>query len=114
MGVRGLYHYCKPFIKPLCIENIEERVGIDASSILYRFQGDFDKIYEILKPFDTTKLLFVFDGKAPKYKEKELILRKHVKDTADIRINKLKESLNEELNNETRSLIVERIAQLEK
>jgi len=114
MGVRGLFHYCKPFLKSPDIHN--KRIGIDASSLLYKFYGDFDKIFKFLEQFklNKNKIIFVFDGKAPKYKEKELEIRKNNKESANIRINLLKESLYNELNSETIILIKNRIDQLSK
>jgi 5'-3' exonuclease len=112
MGVRGLYTYCKPFLKPPDFK--EYKIGIDVSSLLYRFHGDFEKIYEFLKPIINNKLIFVFDGKAPEYKDKELEIRRTAKELSDIRIKTLKESLNNSLDSETYSLIQTRINQLEK
>jgi hypothetical protein len=111
MGVRGLYHYCKNFIKNPQIE--DKRIGIDASSLLYRFQGDCNKIYNFLGPLLNNKLIFVFDGKAPEYKDKELEIRRTAKEFAAIRIQKLKESLNLNLDKETYNLIKSRIEQME-
>jgi 5'-3' exonuclease len=111
MGVRGLYHYIKAFLKPPDYEN--HRIGIDVSSLLYRFHGDFEKIYEFLTPLLKNKLLFVFDGKAPKYKERELQIRKVAKEIADNRIELLKDSLKTIVNQETISIIKKRIQDLE-
>ena len=111
MGVRGLYTYCKKYLKPVK-EDLEIRIGIDASSLLYRFHGNFHEIYKFLIPLLKNKLLFVFDGKAPKYKEKELGIRKETKGFADKRIILLKESLLKDLNDETRNLIHKRIHEL--
>lgn len=111
MGVRGLYHYCKEFLKPPDFKN--NKIGIDVSSLLYRFHGDCDKIYEFLKPLLNNKLIFVFDGKAPEYKDKELEIRRTAKEFSEIRINKLKESLTSNLDEETYKLIQNRIKQLE-
>uniref|UniRef100_A0A6C0D795 XPG N-terminal domain-containing protein n=1 Tax=viral metagenome TaxID=1070528 RepID=A0A6C0D795_9ZZZZ len=112
MGVRGLYHYCKEFLKPPDFKN--HKIGIDVSSLLYRFHGDFETIYQFLKPMLQNKLIFIFDGKAPEYKDKELEIRRTAKVLSDIRIKTLKESLNNSLNAETYKLISFRISQLEK
>ena len=111
MGVRGLYSYSKKYLKPIK-EDLEIRIGIDVSSLLYRFHGNFNDIYKFLIPILENKLLFVFDGKAPKYKEKELGIRKETKNFADKRITLLKESLLQDLNDETRNLIENRIHEL--
>jgi 5'-3' exonuclease len=116
MGVRGLYTYCKKYLKPIRI-NKNLRIGIDVSSLLYRFNGDFHEIYKFLTPLLKNKLIFVFDGKAPKYKEKELDVRKETKESANKRISLLKEIINEpvleDLNEETIILIKKRIKELE-
>jgi 5'-3' exonuclease len=111
MGVRGLYHYCKEYLKPP--DSKKYKIGIDVSSLLYRFHGDFEKIYTFITPLFKNKLIFVFDGKAPEYKDKELQIRKTAKELSDIRIKTLKDSLNDTLDSETYKLITYRINQLE-
>ena len=111
MGVRGLYHYVKEFLRDPDFKTY--RIGVDVSSLLYRFHGDFEKIYEFLRPMLNNKLLFVFDGKAPKYKEQELEIRKVARDIADNRIKMLKDSLESITNAETILLIQKRIKDLE-
>lgn len=110
MGVRGLYTYIKPFLKPPDFKDY--RIGIDVSSLLYRFHGDFEKIYEFLKPMLKNKLIFVFDGKAPKYKENELQVRKMAREIADTRIKLLSDSLEKISHQETVQLIKKRINDL--
>lgn len=110
MGVRGLYHYCKPFLKPPDYKNY--RIGIDVSSLLYRFHGDCDAIYKFLTPLLNNKLYFVFDGKAPQYKTQELEIRKATKEISDNRIQMLKKSLETVTNSETIELIQKRIHDL--
>jgi len=111
MGVRGLYSYCKKYLKNIN-PNKDIRIGVDVSSLLYRFHGDFEKIYKFLTPLLENKLIFVFDGKAPKYKEKELEVRAQTKNLAEQKIMLLKESLKQNLNEETRTLIESRIYEL--
>ena len=111
MGVRGLFHYCKEYLKPPEFKNY--RIGIDVSSLLYRFHGDFEKIYTFLTPMLESRLIFVFDGKAPKYKENELEIRKLSRTIADTRIQMLKDSLTNITNLETQTLIQKRIHDLE-
>ena len=112
MGVRGLFSYCKKYIKNIKNDS-NLRIGIDVSSLLYRFHGDFDEIYKFLNPLKENKLLFVFDGKAPKYKKKELEVRTQTKDLGERKIILLKDSLKQNLNEETRKLIEKRIKELE-
>jgi len=111
MGVRGLYSYCKKYLKPIKPDKTL-RIGIDVSSLLYRFHGDFEKIYKFLNPILQNKLIFVFDGKAPNYKKKELQIRAESRKLSDIRIVLLKESLTQQLNKETIDIIEHRIKDL--
>ena len=111
MGVRGLFHYCKEYLKPP--EFKDYRIGVDVSSLLYRFHGDFEKIYTFLTPMLQNTLIFVFDGKAPKYKENELEIRKLSRTIADKRIQMLKDTLTNIVNLETQTLIQKRIHDLE-
>jgi XPG I-region len=112
MGIRGLFSYCKKHLKTLNI-NKDLNIGIDTSSILYRFKGNFEMIYDFLNPILENKLLFVFEGKAPKYKEKEIELRAEARHEYEKKIELLKESLNKDLNEETKNIIKERIKELE-
>ena len=112
MGVRGLFSYCKKYLKSLSI-NKDLNIGIDTSSLLYRFKGNFEMIYEFLNPILENKLLFVFDGKAPKYKEKAIEIRAETKHEYEKKIELLKESLEKDLNKETKNIIKERIKELE-
>ena len=80
-----LYHYCKKYLK-IPSYDPKLRVGLDSSSLIYRFHGNFDKIYEFLEPILQNKLLFVLDGKAPEYKKEEINIRKQAKEVSnDIR-----------------------------
>lgn len=112
MGVRGLYHYCKVFLKPPDIKNY--RIGIDVSSLLYRFHGNFNDIYKFLTPILNNKLIFVFDGKSPEYKTQEILIRKQAKEISTNRLELLKKTYNETENKETKELILKRINELEK
>jgi len=112
MGVRGLYHYIKPFQKPISF-NKDLHIGIDASSLLYSFKGNFDELFNSLTQFNSKNLIFVFDGKPPASKDAELLSRKESRELYSKRIAILKESLNQDLNPETRQLIESRIRSLE-
>lgn len=90
MGVKGLYTYLKHYRVPLLLEEVPAavssglRIGVDAMSLLYRFKGVTEDILEFLKPFRTggAVLLFVFDGKPPVEKEREVQARKDTKTEA--------------------------------
>jgi flap endonuclease-1 len=82
MGVKGLYTYLKHYrndIDPLTVPPC--RVGIDAMSILYRYKANTADILTILRALKGAghTLFFVFDGKPPVEKEREIQSRKDVK-----------------------------------
>lgn len=113
MGVRGLYHYCKKYLRnPIYDKKL--RIGIDSSSLIYRFHGNFDKIYEFLQPILQNKLLFVLDGKAPEYKKQEISIRKQAKEVSTNRLQLLKNAYQETTQKEAKEIIMKRIIELEK
>jgi 5'-3' exonuclease len=82
MGVKGLYTYLKHYrndIDPLTVPPC--RIGIDAMSILYRYKGNTADIVSLLRALKGAghTLFFVFDGKPPVEKEREIQSRKDVK-----------------------------------
>jgi 5'-3' exonuclease len=82
MGVKGLYTYLKHYrndIDPR--ESKPVRIGVDAMSLLYRHKGNTQDILELLKHLLQTghTVFFVFDGKPPAEKEREVQARKDVK-----------------------------------
>jgi len=82
MGVKGLYSYLKHYRNDIDPRELPaKRVGIDAMSLLYRFKGDSKEIWEFLKGLKAAghTLFFVFDGKPPAEKEREIQNRKDSK-----------------------------------
>jgi len=82
MGVKGLYTYLKHYrndLDPLTVPPC--RIGIDAMSILYRYKANTEDILKILRGLKAAghTLFFVFDGKPPAEKEREIQSRKDVK-----------------------------------
>jgi 5'-3' exonuclease len=113
MGVHGFYHYTKNYHKDIVTLNIL-RVGIDALSLLYKYQGDIENIFKFLKPILHHTLLFVFDGKAPESKKEELNLRKISNNNKQDEINSLRLWLSSDINEDTKDLIRLQISKLEK
>lgn len=112
MGVRGFYNYSKKFQHS--IENDKEyRVGVDTLSLLYKFHGDIEKIFDFLKPILHNKLLFVFDGKAPESKSEELQKRKRSTDSILEKINEFKSWLKSDIDEKTKQLFRIEIEKLE-
>lgn len=82
MGVKGLYSYLKHYrndIDPLV--EAPQRIGIDAMSLLYRFRGATGELLNALRALQGAGhiLFFVFDGKPPTEKEREVAARKEAK-----------------------------------
>lgn len=99
MGVKGLYSYLKHyknFINPLHVQ--PKRVGIDAMSLLYRFKGDTKEILNLLLEMRKAghTLFFVFDGRPPVEKEREVQHRKDVKAEAASKAESIKTFLSSE------------------
>lgn len=93
MGVKGLYSYLKHYknyIDPRQVSG--KRIGIDAMSLLYRFKGDTKEIVLLLDGLKVAghKLFFVFDGRPPPEKEKEVQNRKDQKATASAKADTIK------------------------
>ena len=51
MGVRGLFSYSRKYLKPYN-KDTSLKIGIDVSSLLYRFKGNFKEIYTFLDPLN--------------------------------------------------------------
>jgi 5'-3' exonuclease len=99
MGVKGLYSYLKHYrnyIDPRLAT--PKRIGIDAMSLLYRFKGDTKEIFELLGALRVAghKLFFVFDGKPPVEKEREVQNRKEQKNMAGAKAESIKTFLGSE------------------
>lgn len=113
MGVRGLYHYCKKYLhNPIYNKNL--RIGIDSSSLIYKFHGNFDEMYKFLHPILQNKLLFVLEGKAPEYKSHEIVIRKQAKEVSNSRLQLLRKAYEETTQVEAKEMIMKRIIELEK
>ena len=115
MGVYGFYNYTKQFQKPVDYINtsIQYRIGIDALSLLYKYRGDINKIFECLKPILNHKLLFVFDGKAPESKTNEIEKRKKSNSVFQEKIENFKNWLKSDICEETKDMFRKQIRELE-
>lgn len=84
MGVRGLYTFCKKYGKiithdQLCSMAQPQKIGIDISHYVFKWQGDSEKLIRFLRTFQggSHKPLCVFDGKHEKAKLPEAERRNH-------------------------------------
>ncbi len=86
MGVKGLYSYLRAYRHPIHVDTLAQpsRIGVDGLSMLYKFRGDVDAILKALEPFKVRgySFVFVFDGKAPEAKAKEVEARKEKRTAA--------------------------------
>jgi len=99
MGVKGLYTYVKQYRAPIDLTKVPpKRIGIDAMSLLYRHRGNTENILILLQALKQAghKILFVFDGKPPVEKEREVQTRKDQKCEAATKFASLKAFLHGE------------------
>lgn len=86
MGIKGLYSYLKHYREPVEFEEVCSplRIGVDAMSLLYRFRGNTDAILDVIDQLKQKgcRILFVFDGKPPAEKEREVQSRRDAKESA--------------------------------
>jgi len=99
MGVKGLYNYLKQYrndIDPRQVNPV--RIGVDAMSLLYKHRGDFANILILLQSLKKVghRILFVFDGKPPAEKEREIQVRRNQKSEALIKANSIETFLQSE------------------
>jgi 5'-3' exonuclease len=93
MGVKGLYSYLKHYrnyIDPR--QAAPKRIGIDAMALLYRFKGDTKEVFQLLDALRKANhiLFFVFDGKPPAEKAREVQNRKDQKTAAGEKAESIK------------------------
>jgi 5'-3' exonuclease len=97
---RVLREQCKNAITPKhlwCLRN--KKIAVDTYIYLYKFKGEnalIENLYHMISLFKHYKItpIFIFDGKPPPEKYKEIENRKKIKLDAEDRYNKLKESLD--------------------
>jgi len=99
MGVKGLYTYLKHYrneIDPR--EYFPQRIGIDAMSLLYRFKGATEELMDLIKGLRAAghTLFFVFDGKPPEEKGREIQARKDMKQGAQTQAQSIEAFLKTE------------------
>jgi 5'-3' exonuclease len=112
MGVRGFYNYSRKFQHSIRNDKTY-RIGVDSLSLLYKFHGDIEKIFNFLKPILHHKLLFVFDGKAPESKSIEIQKRKRSIDSIHEKILQIKMMLNTNIDEQTKQMLQKDVEKLE-
>jgi hypothetical protein len=79
MGVRGLQSFVRNYSKPKSFEDLlnysfqKQRIGIDVSYYIYKWQGDIERIVEFIRSLQTNKhrVILAFDGRAEDGKQWE-------------------------------------------
>lgn len=124
MGIRYLNRFLKDNASPsINLYNLAElsgkKIAVDISIYIYRFAGDntlIENIYLMLSIFRHYNIIpiFVFDGRAPVEKLELLQKRKDDKEKAQEEYNKLKNSLNNEMNETEKQEIIYHMEMLKK
>ena len=99
MGVKGLYNYLKQYRNDIDPRQLPpKRIGVDAMSLLYKHRGDFAKILILLQSLREAghRIFFVFDGKPPVEKEREIQVRKNQKSEAQTKATVIQTFLESE------------------
>jgi 5'-3' exonuclease len=120
MGVKGLYNYLRPYRESFDPRNEQsKRIGVDAMSLLYKHRGRIDDILILLQSLKQVghRIFFVFDGKPPVEKEREVQARKDQKSAAETKRASLQAFLQTEeflrLDPPARKLLEETLKSLE-
>jgi len=85
MGVKGLYSYLRHYREQIDLRQVKpQRIGVDAMSLLYKHKGRTEDILILLHALKQAghRIFFVFDGKPPAEKEREVQVRKDQKTAA--------------------------------
>lgn len=124
MGIRYLNRFLKDNASPsINLYNLAKlsgkKIAVDISIYIYRFAGDntlIENIYLMLSIFRHYNIIpiFVFDGRAPVEKLELLQKRKEDKEKAQEEYNKLKNSLNNEMNESEKQEIIYHMEMLKK
>jgi 5'-3' exonuclease len=124
MGIRYLNRFLKDNASPsINLYNLTKlsgkKIAVDISIYIYRFAGDntlIENIYLMLSIFRHYNIIpiFVFDGRAPVEKLELLQKRKEDKEKAQEEYNKLKNALNNEMNESEKQEIIYQMEMLKK
>ena len=124
MGIRYLNRFLKDNASAsINLYNLAKlsgkKIAVDISIYIYRFAGDntlIENIYLMLSIFRHYNIIpiFVFDGRAPVEKLELLQKRKEDKEKAQEEYNKLKNALNNEMNESEKQEIIYQMEMLKK
>ena len=120
MGVRGLFSFLKPYGNNINIHTItnmpQQRIGIDISYYMYRWQGDSQKVLDFIESLKPHKIILIFDGRAPSDKQHEHERRKQIREDENTTAKQIRESLSTctDLSEDQRSLLERKAEEYEK
>jgi hypothetical protein len=117
MGVRGLQSFLRQYSIPRSMEyllhpsNKKQRIGIDISFYMYKWQGDIERILAFIRQLESNKhrVLIAFDGRAEEGKQWEAQRRRTAREeelkSADA-IRAILENPPEDMSEEQRQLLL--------
>jgi hypothetical protein len=123
MGVRGLQNFIRQYSIPKSLEDLldpknqRQRIGIDISFYMYRWQGDIERILGFIKSLQTNKqhVILAFDGRAEDGKMWEAQRRRDAREVELQSANKILQMLEtEELSDEQRFMLERKAAEHQK
>ena len=123
MGVRGLQNFIRQYSVPRSLEDLldpknqRQRIGIDISFYMYRWQGDIERILAFIKSLQANKqhVILAFDGRAEDGKMWEAQRRREAREVELQSANKILQMLEtEELSDEQRFMLERKAADHQK
>lgn len=117
MGVRGLQSFLRQYSIPRSMEyllhpsNKKQRIGIDISFYMYKWQGDIERILAFIRQLESNKhrVLIAFDGRAEEGKQWEAQRRRAAREeelkSADA-IRAILENPPEDMSEEQREILL--------
>jgi len=123
MGVRGLQNFIRQYSEPRSLEDLldpknqKQKIGIDISFYLYRWQGDIERILKFIKSLQENKhhVILAFDGRAEDGKMWEAQRRRDAREVELQSANKILEMLEtEDLSDEQRFMLERKAAEHKK
>ena len=123
MGVRGLQNFIRQYSVPRSLEDLldpknqKQKIGIDISFYMYRWQGDIERILKFIKSLQENKhhVILAFDGRAEDGKMWEAQRRRDAREVELQSANKILEILEtEDLSDDQRFMLERKAAEHQK
>lgn len=124
MGVRGLQSFVKQYSTPKTLEDLlnpafkKQTIGIDISFYIYKWQGDINKILDLINTLYTNKhrVILAFDGRAEDGKQWEAQRRRQAREEELKSAQNIQDVLesSEEITDELRIQLEQKVAEHQK